>query len=115
MVKRNDTLRVYVVFGCVILTAGLVGWKLFMLSYVRHTLYAQTAQAQSDNINNLLFRGNIYIQDPGSPGSDGLYLAATNKKFPLAYVIPASIADPAAAAQKLNAILGIDAEKLLKD
>ena len=112
MVKRNDTLRVYVVFGCVILTAGLVGWKLFMLSYVRHTLYAQTAQAQSDNINNLLFRGNIYIQDPGSPGSDGLYLAATNKKFPLAYVIPASIADPAAAAQKLNAILGIDAEKL---
>lgn len=109
----------YAVFGVVVLAAGLVGWKLFVVSYIRHTLYAQTAQAQSENINNLLVRGNIYIQDPASASgsassaqADGAYLVATNKKFPLAYIIPASVANPVTAMDKLSAILGLKTDTL---
>lgn len=109
--KKNDSIRMYAVFGFVLFVALSVGWKLFTVSYLKHTLYSQTAQAQSGNINNLLLRGNIYIQDPGS-AADGQYLTATNKKFPLAYVIPSSIADPSTAVAKLHTILAIDTDTL---
>ncbi len=98
-------------FGLVAAVAGLVAWRLFVLSYMRHTLYAQTAQAQAENISNLLVRGNIYIEDPTSAdkGGDGRYLVATNKKFPIVYAVPSQIADPSAAATQVASILGLDA------
>ena len=105
----------YAVFGFVVLAGALIGWQLFKISYLQHTLYAQTAQAQSENINNLLVRGNIYIQDPTqTSGSDGLALVATNKKFPYAYIVPTLIADPPAAAEKLYLILGVNVDTLKK-
>ncbi|MBI2062274.1 MAG: penicillin-binding protein 2 [Candidatus Yanofskybacteria bacterium] len=51
-------------------------------------MYSRTATAQKENITNVLARGNIYLKDPTS---NNLFLAATNKKFPLAYVIPAKV------------------------
>jgi cell division protein FtsI (penicillin-binding protein 3)/stage V sporulation protein D (sporulation-specific penicillin-binding protein) len=108
--KQSDTLRVKIVFGCVALVAGVIAWRLFVLAYVRHTLYTATAQAQSQNINNILIRGNIFVQDPKATGSeaDQHYLVATNKKFPLVYATLSLITDPITTANQLSGILKID-------
>lgn len=107
--RHPDSLRIKIVFGCVILAASLVTWRLFILSYVRHTLYVKTAEAQNENIANVLIRGSIFIQDPKASGTavDQRYLVATNKKFPLVYVVPKSVADIDAALQ-VAGILKID-------
>jgi len=111
---KFDSFRTYIVLTVVVGVAGLLAWRLFVLSYVRHTLYASTAQSQSENIANLLIRGNIYIQDPKAVDTalGNLYLVATNKKFPAAYVVPNNVVDKEQAADKLNAILGSDNEKI---
>lgn len=108
--KQLDTLRVKIVFGCVLAAASLIGWRLFILSYIRHTLYSQTAQAQNQNIANILIRGNIFVQDPKATGNavDQQYLVATNKKFPLIYATPATLTDPMGTASQLAGILHID-------
>jgi cell division protein FtsI (penicillin-binding protein 3)/stage V sporulation protein D (sporulation-specific penicillin-binding protein) len=107
---KSDSARIKIVFLCVVATASIITWRLFILSYVRHTLYVKTSQAQTENISNVLIRGNIFVQDPKASGTDAnqRYLVATNKKFPLAYVIPANVADPSAAASQLAGVLGTD-------
>lgn len=112
--KQSDTLRVKIVFGCVIVAASLIAWRLFVLSYIRHTLYTQTAQAQNQNISNILIRGNIFVQDPKATGmiTDQRYLVATNKKFPVVYATPDNLTDPSVAASQLAGILNIDQSTL---
>ena len=107
---KHDSLRIKIVFGCVVAVAGLIGWRLFVLAYIRHTLYAQTAQAQNQNISNILIRGNIFIQDPKATGTvaEQRYLVATNKKFPLVYATPATLSDPSGTASQLAGVLNID-------
>ncbi len=83
--KGHDNFRINTFFVIVLITSSLILYRLFVLSYVRHSGYSRTATAQKENITNVLARGNIYLEDPTS-GS--LFLAATNKKFPLAYVVP---------------------------
>ncbi|OGM97777.1 MAG: hypothetical protein A2735_01305 [Candidatus Yanofskybacteria bacterium RIFCSPHIGHO2_01_FULL_41_21] len=111
---RNDTLRIKIIFGCVIIVAGIIGWRLFVLSYIRHTLYTQTAQAQNQNISNILIRGNIFVQDPKVTGTmdNQWYLVATNKKFPLVYVIPANLTDSVTTASQLAGILNLNQDDL---
>ena len=108
--KQSDTLRVKIVFGCVVAAASLIAWRLFVLSYIRHTLYTQTAQAQNQNISNILIRGNIFVQDPKATGTatNQHYLVATNKKFPLVYASPAALSDSSGTARQLAEILHID-------
>ncbi|HVZ11288.1 MAG TPA: penicillin-binding protein 2 [Candidatus Paceibacterota bacterium] len=81
MGQKSDSTRIYIVFGCVLAAATLIAWRLFTLSYVNHTIYAQTAEAQNENISNIFVRGNIYLQDPTSSDDSHWYLVATNKKF----------------------------------
>lgn len=111
---KHDTLRIKIVFGSVLVAASFIGWQIFTLSYIRYTLYSQTAQAQNQNISNVLIRGNIFIQDPKATGTevDQRYLVAVNKKFPLVYVTSASLTDPTATAGQLAEILGIDYDNL---
>jgi len=112
---KQDNLRVKIVFGCVVFVASIVGYRLFVLSYLRHTLYSQTAQAQNQNISNVLVRGNIFIQDPKATSTSleqQRYLVATNKKFPLLYATPATLIDPLATAIQLAQILNIDQSTL---
>jgi len=70
-----------------------------------------TAQAQNENISNILARGNIYLDDP-SQTNDPRFLVATNKKFPLAYVMPSLISGSSAddIALKLHDVLNIAKE-----
>src|SRR3989344_3507864 len=111
---KQDSLRVKIVFGCVLVVASIIGWRLFVLSYVRHTLYSQTAQAQNQNITNILIRGNIFVQDPKVSGTvtNQRYLVATNKKFPLVYATPATLIDSTTIANQLAGILQIDQPSL---
>lgn len=83
---KHDNFRINLFFVLVLIVSSLVLYRLFVLSYVRHSVYSRTATAQKENIVNVLARGSIYLEDPLS---NNLFLAAANKKFPLAYVVPA--------------------------
>src|SRR3989338_64707 len=86
--KLHDNLRINIFFILVLIVSSLILYRLFILSYIRHSVYSRTATAQKDNVTNILARGNIYMNDPAS---NSLFLAATNKKFPLAYVVPTKV------------------------
>ena len=86
--KSHDNFRINIFFVLVLIVSSLILYRLFILSYIRHSVYSRTATAQKENITNVLARGNIYLKNPTS---NNLFLAATNKKFPLAYVIPAKV------------------------
>lgn len=107
---RSDNLRINVFLGLILVFSSLVGYKLFNLSIVKHSHYARTAQAQSENISNVLARGNIYITDK----ANSQVLLATNKKFPLVYVIPSQIKAELKndLALQVSQILEVDAEEL---
>jgi cell division protein FtsI/penicillin-binding protein 2 len=118
--KGNENLRINIIFACVLLFAGLIVYRLFVLGYVDHSNYLRTAEAQKNQINNLLVRGNIYFQDPKRIGAEGetnkYYLAATNKKFPLLQ-INLNLVDEEQKVniiQKLSEIDGLDKEKISK-
>jgi len=87
-VKSHDNFRINLFFVIVLVVSGLILYRLFVLSYIRHSAYFRTATAQRENIVNVLARGNIYLKDSTS---NNLFLAATNKKFPLAYIVPAKV------------------------
>jgi cell division protein FtsI/penicillin-binding protein 2 len=99
---KHGNIRINAYFFFILAAAAVISYNLFVLTYVRHYSYSRTAQAQSENVSNVLTRGSIYLNE---------HLAATNMKFPLAYVVPSEID-----AQKgeeisslISSILGIDA------
>mgnify|MGYP001603505657 CR=1 FL=1 len=101
--KLHDNFRINIFFVLVLIVSGLILYRLFILSYIRHSVYSRTATAQMENIINILARGNIYLQDPTS---NNLFLAAANKKFPLAYVVPAKV-DWGADGEKISMVADI--------
>lgn len=111
--KFHDNLRINIFFVAVLLISGVILYRLFVLSYIRHGAYSRTAQAQRENINNVLARGNIYLQDALS---GELFLAATNRKFPLAYVVPAKAdwANTPRTITNIASILNVDKDWIVK-
>lgn len=109
--KRHDNFRINVFLICVLLVSSLVLYRLFVLSYVRHSAYSRTAQAQRDNINNVLARGNIYLQDALT---GELFLASANRKFPLAFLVPSKVdwAEKVQMVENLASVLGIETESI---
>lgn len=109
--SSNETLRITSFLVGVCLIFGLIGYRLFVLSYLRHTTYARTAEAQTENINNILARGNIYLSDKGK-----VALAATNKKFPAVHVVSSKIPSDHAEslAKSLAEITGAKEDAVLK-
>lgn len=108
--RRYGNLRINLFLVGVVLFSGLVLYRLFILSIVRHSAYSLTAQAQNENISNLLVRGNIYMSDKNSE----MVLSATNRKFPLAYIIPKDINSDKKdkVVEELTAILGISEDEI---
>jgi cell division protein FtsI/penicillin-binding protein 2 len=106
MTKHSGNSRITIFLAFVLIASGLILYRLFILSVVRHPAYLRTSQAQNENISNVLARGNIYFSDKDS----NTFLAATNKKFQLAYVVPGDIKaeDKEKAAGELSGILGIE-------
>jgi len=113
MKHDNSTFRINLFLICVLMVSSLILYRLFVLSYIRHGAYARTSQAQKENINNVLARGNIYLEDISS---GDLFLAATNKKFPLAYVVPAKAdwTENIQTIENIASILQIDKDSIIK-
>jgi len=109
---RIGSVRLSVVLGSILLLLGVVSWRLYTISWQRHAMYAQTAQAQAEGVGNVLLRGNIYLTD----GADKEYLVATNRKFPVLMMVPTQFkpADRAVAVASLVAATGVSAELVEK-
>ena len=104
---RNDNLRINIYFVFILAAAAVISYNLFILTYSKHRSYLRTAQAQNQNISNVLARGNIYL---------GENLAATNKKFPLAYVVPVDINNQSSeeVSEQIALVLKIDKSEIKK-
>ncbi|MDP3697132.1 MAG: penicillin-binding protein 2 [Candidatus Taylorbacteria bacterium] len=108
--RQYANLRINIFLVVVLVASSLILYRLFVLSVVNHHAYLRTAQAQNENISNILARGNIYLSDKSSEP----VLAAVNKKFPLAHIIPVEITDKEKVAEKLSEALNLDKEELIK-
>jgi len=112
MKHRIGATRLYASLGIVLVLLGAISWRLFEISWYRHSWYAQTAQAQAEGISNVLMRGNIYLSDvSGQP-----HLVATNHKFPVLMVTPSKLAKDSmdATTQRLADITGLPMETVRK-
>lgn len=115
---KNDvnSKRLGIYLLVVLLLTGLIVYRLFDITYLKHSFYSLSAEANSLNISNLLARGNIYFQNGKLSGSDDCSecLAATNRKMPTAYVVPADVPEDKKSelAGTLASILGLEAEKV---
>jgi cell division protein FtsI/penicillin-binding protein 2 len=110
--SKHANLRINIFLGVVVLISSLILYRLFILSVVRHSTYLRTAQAQSENINNVIARGNIYFLDKDHDST----LAATNKKFPLIHIIPDDVKpeDKERVIEAISSVSGIEREELVK-
>lgn len=109
---RIGTVRLHVALGAMLLLLGIISWRLFEISWNRHSWYEQTAQAQADGVSNVLLRGNIFLTD-----ASGLqYLVATNRKFPVLMVTPSKLDKGTldATVAKLMEITGLTEETVRK-
>ena len=106
--SKSDNLRINLVFIFIVLFAGLIGYRLFTLSFLKHGLYSKTAEAQRDHVSNILARGNIYLQPD-------LFMAATNKKFPFVYIVPSEVDNQQGdyVGDQLSQILNLDKNVIL--
>lgn len=104
--SKYGNLRINLFLVTVLFVSSLILYRLFILSVTRHSAYLLAAKAQSENINNVLARGNIYLFDQ----NPDLFLAATNKKSPLAYIVPKDIKEDEkdVATESLSQILSLD-------
>lgn len=113
---KKETLRINLILGIVSLATLVIAYNLFNLAYLKHSSYSLKAQAQNENIANIIARGNIYIQNPSSvENSQERFLVATNKKFALAQVFPNQLGsqNKEELATKLSTILNVDRAKVL--
>ncbi|HXV26772.1 MAG TPA: penicillin-binding protein 2 [Candidatus Paceibacterota bacterium] len=79
MTKRIDRWRVLLFMGAAMALLLLVGYRVFVIAYVRHSWYSTAARSHADGSRNILARGAIYFESRGG----ALDVAATNKRFPI--------------------------------
>ena len=108
--KTNDGRVAFFIIVLLALT-GLIIYRLFNLTQIRHEEITQLVKGQYNNPDSLLVgRGNIYFSDysatPSSPlGTGEKKIAATNKSFSYLYSNNSRV-NSASAAAKLSLILG---------
>lgn len=94
------------------LAAGLIFYRLFYLSYLRHSSFLKVADSQYQNQKgNVIRRGNIYVQDL-STGEKRL--VATQKSYPYIFISPSESKNKDESAGKLADILKISEEEAQK-
>jgi cell division protein FtsI/penicillin-binding protein 2 len=105
MNKKYENWRLNFYLFSIFLAAFYISYNIFILTYFKHQFYLRTARAQNENISNVLARGNIYLKE---------HLAATNKKFPLAYIVPSeiNIQESQRISEIISSILNIDSRKI---
>ncbi len=102
--------RIYFAFFLVLIAGLGITVRIFYIQIVKNGYYSALARGQYvDYAEYTPPRGNIFFQDKFSAlagGAEaGLYLAATNKDWPLLYAVPKEIDDPTLAASAIASIL----------
>ena len=94
----------------ILLSFGLIIYRLFTLSYLKHSSYRELAQNQEKYGNFSSRRGDLFIKDQAD---DKLVTAATTKKKYYAYFTPNSISNPDEVINKIIGIVNLDPDKTL--
>ena len=104
--------RRIVLFLLILLSvAGLIFYRLFYLSFLKHDYFKKTSEIQYQRQKeNIVRPGNIYIQDLSSGERKPV---AVQKSFPYIFVLPSATKDPGLAAEKLSEILKVSKEEAL--
>jgi len=90
---------------------GLVFYRLFYLSYLKHDYFKEASEAQYQNQKeNIVRRGNVYVQDLSSGEKK---LVATQKSEPYIFVSANVVENTGLAAEKLSELLKISKEDAL--
>src|SRR3989344_1710676 len=106
------SIRRFSLFLLILLSvAGLIFYRLFYLSYLKHDYFKEVSEAQYQNQKeNVVRRGNIYIQDLSSGEKK---LVATQKSYPYIFVSANAVENVELAAEKLSELLNISKEEAL--
>jgi len=100
--------RITFVFFLIVAAALGIAGRLFYVQIHLGGYYGALARGQNTvYATGDPIRGDIFFQDNFNKES-GLYLAATNKDWPLLYAVPQEIEDAHLAADRLAPIVGID-------
>ncbi len=101
--------RVVLLRNVFLVAAGLVVIRLFLVQVVQHSFYEALASGQHELVQQLLpSRGEMYAKDRFA--DDGLALVATNRTLQQVYANPKQVTDPAATAEAIAPLLGLDVE-----
>lgn len=104
MPKYDSENRILFLIFIFILLALLIWGRFFYVSIIRHDYYLAKAKNISDNNDNAVPRGSIFLTDKDNMP----YAVALNKEFSLIYAIPQKIKEPVNLAKKLAPILELD-------
>lgn len=97
--------RIYLAFFFVLLAGLGITVRIFYIQIVKNGYYSALARGQhADYVQYAPPRGSIFFQDKFNK-EVGLYLAATNKDWPLLYAVPKEIDDPIFAASAIASVL----------
>jgi len=97
--------RIYFVFFLILLAGLGITARIFYIQIVKGGYYSALARGQHvDYVELTPPRGNIFLQDRFN-SDNGLFLAATNKDWPMLYTVPKEIEDPAFTARELVSVL----------
>ncbi len=97
--KNVSHVRTLVLTAAACLLFGIIIFRLIDLQILRHTNFANIAEAQRKRASELLpHRGAIYMQE--GKGGD-IFPVASNKKAWIAYAVPRNMKDPKVAADTL--------------
>jgi len=97
--------RIYLVFFLILLAGLGITARIFYIQVIKGGYYSALARGQHADYKELTPpRGDIFLQDRFNSDS-GLFLAATNKDWPMLYAVPKEIEDPALTARELASVL----------
>lgn len=86
--KIKQSWRFYFVYFCFLFSFIILAFHLYDLQIENNLYYQKKAQAREDfKESEIIKRGNIYFTDK----NNDLKLVATNKEFPLIYLVPKEI------------------------
>lgn len=106
--SNNWRINVFIVI--IFAMAGGITYRLFYLTFVKHSDFVKSAKAQYENPSSQLSeRGNVYFSDV----LGDRHLAATNQKFIYVYSNNSQLDSADEASLKIADVLGVSKEEIL--
>lgn len=107
-ISSRQSLRIYILTFFILVSAGLIFFRLYNLQVSAHEYYRELASGQHKIYEDLIpRRGEIFAKD-----GDGTYPVAINRELYLVYAVPREIEDAKNVARELAIILDLDEREL---